>query len=71
MNAIPLHICRALPPTLNRYPRAAINKIYKRTVTVYKNKNQRINFGDDLNMTNIFTLNLGHFLDIKNLLFSR
>ena len=68
-----------------------MNKIYKRTVRVYKNINQRvytglyinpgevikivhannyanirdvtlrINFGDDLNMANIFTLNLGHF----------
>ena len=39
--AVPPHICRALPPTLNRYPGAAINKINKRTIRVYKNINQR------------------------------
>ena len=43
--AIPPHICRALPPTLNRYPGAAMNKIYKKTVRVYKNKNNRVYTG--------------------------
>jgi hypothetical protein len=43
--AIPPHICRALPPSLNKYPGVAMNKIHKKTVRVFKNKNQRIYTG--------------------------
>jgi hypothetical protein len=40
--AVPPHICRALPPSLNKYPGVAIKKILSKTVEVSKSKNQRV-----------------------------
>jgi hypothetical protein len=40
--AVPPHICRALPPSLNTYPGTATQKILSKTVEVSKNKNQRV-----------------------------
>lgn len=38
--AVPPHVCRALPPSLNKYPGIATNKLIEKVVEVYVNKNK-------------------------------
>ncbi len=40
--AVPAHICRALPPSLNKYPGIASNKCMEKIVEIYKNRNKWI-----------------------------
>ncbi len=62
---IPPHICRALPPTLNRHPGVAMNKIYKRTVRVYKNKNHKMCTGLYMNPGEV--IKIVHVNDYANI----
>ncbi len=65
--AVPPHICRALPPTLNRYPGAAINKIYKKTFRVYKNINQRVYTGFYINPGEVIKIvHANNYANIKD-----
>lgn len=47
--AVPPNICRALPPSLNKYPGYATNRLQEKTVEVSKNKNKIVFAGLYLN----------------------
>ena len=47
--AVPPHICRALPPSLNKYPGYATNRLQEKTVKVFRNRNRIVFTGLYLN----------------------
>ena len=65
--ACPPHICRALPPSLNKFPGCATSRLKEKTVEVHRNLNRIVFTGLYLNPGEVVRVKHNNsFSELKN-----